>query len=769
VTAVVYRLRCVLRAEWRATLWLGLLVATASGAVLAIASGAQRTSSAPDRYTAASGGNFDAVVTQQGGAPRTGEVTGLTGAASVRSMTFVFGGFLGDGGEPLDALTFAGSPVASGSRLVDGREADAGRDTEFVATRSFVDAHDVDIGSTFRLVTFTQQQADEAGFDAPDPAGPTLEATLVGIIDGPGEIDFPTPLAIFSPALLDADPGVSATIMAVELHDDVDLGAFRTQLDALAGGDELSVERGVLVNDSVRRAITAQGTGLWLLAAAAAAAVVVVIGQIISRHVRVSADERSRLAALGFADRQMVAEAAARQAVPVLVGLFVGAGVAVLASGVFPTGFIRRLEPDPGLRIEPVVLAAGFLILLLALMAWTLAAVMMKPRRAAPAPSSIVDAIASGGSSAPAVVGIRFALTRRRDERGSVAANLAGVALTVAGGIAAITFATSLDRLVAEPERWGNDYDLAFGSGVQEISDEIRRALDADPDVDALTVYSAGQARAGGTTLGVVGMEQVSGDSAPPVTAGRLPASEDEIGLGRLTAEELSVGVGDELVLDGVSGARGFVVTGLVVLPNVAGVDGVGKGGLVSMGALRTLDDSIGGGTAVVGLRPGAAPGAAERLSSLTGMMTGPPSLPPPIITVARVRSVPFVLAALLGGLGALSLAHVMLTSVHGRRRDVAVLRAIGADRPWISRAIHWQATVFLAVAVAIALPSGLVVGRRVFIAFADRLGARNEPAVPVFTVAALVVAALVLANAAAALSARRARHLTAAELLHRE
>lgn len=49
---------------------------------------------------------------------------------------------------------------------------------------------------------------------------------------------------------------------------------------------------------------------------------------------------------------------------------------------------------------------------------------------------------------------------------------------------------------------------------------------------------------------------------------------------------------------------------------------------------------------------------------------------------MARIRSIPFLLAGLVALLAVLTVVHVMLTSVRNRRRDVAVLRALGADGP---------------------------------------------------------------------------------------
>ena len=298
----------MVRTEWRATIWLGIVIAVTTATVMAVASGAHRTATAPERYTATLEG-FDALVTQeQGAAPLDAQVAALPAVASVEAFSFVFGGLFDADGNVLDGLAFAGSIKPSGGRLVAGRAPDPSRAGEFAATRSFAASNGVQLGDTFQLITFTQEQADSRGFDAPNPAGPTMEAVLVGIFDSPSDIDFPTPLVIFPSALLDAgDVGIAATLMAVELRPPAELGELRTELDALAESAQLSIEEGgeSLISESIRRAVEAQSTGLWLLAAGAALAVVAIIGQLITRHARRSDLERSKLSAIGYGRGQL--------------------------------------------------------------------------------------------------------------------------------------------------------------------------------------------------------------------------------------------------------------------------------------------------------------------------------------------------------------------------------------------------------------------------------------------------------------------------------
>jgi predicted lysophospholipase L1 biosynthesis ABC-type transport system permease subunit len=41
--------------------------------------------------------------------------------------------------------------------------------------------------------------------------------------------------------------------------------------------------------------------------------------------------------------------------------------------------------------------------------------------------------------------------------------------------------------------------------------------------------------------------------------------------------------------------------------------------------------------------------------------------------------------------LAVLSMSHQLITSARRRRRDLGIVRALGADRRWVSRVLHWQ------------------------------------------------------------------------------
>jgi ABC-type lipoprotein release transport system permease subunit len=787
---VVYRLRCVLRARWRATLGLTLIVAVVGAVVLTFAAGAQRTASTPDRYTNAHDPGYDGALQQERGLPRLDELRALPAAGQIDSATFVFGGIVGP--DALDAngnvrreardaapeaTVFGGTYQAFAGRLVAGRDANPAVRGEFVATDSWVESWGAAIGDRFVFASYTQAHADRAGFSNDMPDGPVFPAQLVGIIDDSAGDGDPTsrsdPVAIFPYTLLDEpEIGVATSIMSVKLREGATLDELQQQIDQLDKSDAFILAPAVVVAPSVRTAVEAQSRGLWLLAAVSAIAAIAVLGQVITRQVRLPAAERSRLSAVGFTERQIVAESVGRAAVPIVLGSLLAVVFAVLASDVFPTGFARRLEPDPGVRVEAIVLIVGAVGLVLVLLLWHVLAVgsgRVRPDTVRPSP--VVEGIATKSPSATAATGLRLAFIRGERDSGSVRTSVAGLLMTVIGVVAALTFAASLQRLVTDPSRYGENYDGFLGSGQTTVSDELLAALESEPDVDGLLLLSEGQARVDDShTLRLIGMEPIKGDVSPKVLAGRLPVSEDEIALGRLAAHELDVGVGDELTLEGVDDKHTFRVTGLAVVPSIGSNDGIGQDGLVTYGGLQQIDPSVVANTPVFNVRPGSPPGTAGRIMTEYGAAdTGEASVPPAVTNVARVRAIPYLLALLLGALAVLTVAHVMLTSMNNRRRDIAIVRCLGADRAWVTRAVHWQATSFIVLPLVIGTPLGLIVGQLVFRSFADTIGAVNDASRPFLLAGAIVVGLVVLANLAAALPARRARRLAPALLLQSE
>ena len=762
--AVVYRVRSVLRRRWRSTLALTVIVAVVAGAALALVGGAVRTLTAPDRYTHAQASQYDVALEQSGGPPRVQELAAVPSLTRVATASFTFGGVTPDGGsEPLNTYVFIGSGDALGQRIVEGRVPAAGRIDEFVVSRTFAKQHGAHIGDRFTLQTFTQAQADAQGFEGQEPpAGFSESATVVGIEDGPSALEDETPLALFPLSLLDGhDIGLSATEIVATRRAGATLDDVRRDLDALPNGSELSVEPLQVVSSTVRAAVSAQGQALAVLAAIVAIGALVVLGQLLVRQLRLDDGERSTLRAVGYDRRALVLEPVLRAAVAITVGVVAAIAIAYAASGVFPTGFVRRVEPHVGLRFDALVLLGGAAVAILGLGGFVFVAHATRTRGAADRASAspILDRVATAAPSGPSATGIRFALARRTGP-------LLALALVSCVLFGALTFGTNLDRLIDHPSTYGSNFDLAVGAGEDVIAPEIIQGLRDSPDVAALMLYGTTNGAVGARRLDVIGMQPLEGDLAPVMQQGRLPAGADEVALGRVAARDLGAHVGDELTITGATGAARMRVAGIGLVPQINGADTIGDAALVSDAGFHRIDPNATYNSAAVKLQRGAGSDATARIAAAIGTPIGPTSRPGAIVNLDRIRNVPFVVAAAVAALALLSLGHHLVMAIRRRRRDLAVLRALGAGRRWITSVVHWQATAIAVIVVVLAAPIGTALGSAVYRRFVDRVGADTSAVVPVALIGLAVASVLVLANVVAAVPARRARRVPPSQLL---
>jgi ABC-type antimicrobial peptide transport system permease subunit len=142
---------------------------------------------------------------------------------------------------------------------------------------------------------------------------------------------------------------------------------------------------------------------------------------------------------------------------------------------------------------------------------------------------------------------------------------------------------------------------------------------------------------------------------------------------------------------------------------------------------------------------------------------------PSDIVSYARVRSTPLLLAGVLALLAIATVAHALVTAVRRRRRDLALLKTLGFTRRQVSGSVAWQATTFGVVALFIGIPAGIIVGRWAWITLADDLGTVAEPVIPVLGLVLGVPVVLLIANLVAFVPGRIAAGLRPATVLRSE
>ena len=95
-------------------------------------------------------------------------------------------------------------------------------------------------------------------------------------------------VAVFPPALLDDDIGTASSVITVRLDPGVTRKDLRAALDGLPDGSALSLESGRVISAEIRNGVEAQSRGIWLMALVGAIAAVVALGQLLSRHARLT-------------------------------------------------------------------------------------------------------------------------------------------------------------------------------------------------------------------------------------------------------------------------------------------------------------------------------------------------------------------------------------------------------------------------------------------------------------------------------------------------
>jgi putative ABC transport system permease protein len=210
-------------------------------------------------------------------------------------------------------------------------------------------------------------------------------------------------------------------------------------------------------------------------------------------------------------------------------------------------------------------------------------------------------------------------------------------------------------------------------------------------------------------------------------------------------------------------------VVGLGILP-LGGGDRLGSGAFTTTDGLRLLGrDNISPDSVFLRFAPGADPATVVReLAADLGLPAPNPAALAeelsiadaiPTLDVRDVRQFPVLLGILMALMSAAVLAHVLVSAVAARRGELALLRAIGFDQRQIRRTVAWQAATIALVALVVAVPLGIVVGRRVWLVFADHLGVVPEAVVPlsvVLLVPGVMLAAFLIAVAPGWMAARR-------------
>ena len=800
MAAVRARLKAELMSRWRGWAAIALLIGLAGGVVLTTAAGARRTDTAYARYLHYSHAADVIVSPQDRGLPD--YYPALAKVHGVADMGIIVGlqGFakgLHGPGFLLDAAADRRFGLAvERPKLTEGRLVNPDHADEAVADRVLASALRLHAGSTLQLVV---APTTASGADASKARPLTLKIVGVGVARDnvvPVNALASAPSMLVTPALLrefesDYESYSAFDGAYVRLKPGVSRARFGAQAQALArqfpetGGPDapLFVADEHVQAAAVEHAIRPQATALALFSLLAAISALFVVGQILSRQLLLAAVDNPTLRALGMGRTQLFALGLGEAAAVALVGALVAVVVAAAASPFTPIGPARIAEPHPGFSVNWAILGLGALAILLLLVVrvawpvWRLASATPSAQGAlelsgADRPSHLLGAVSRAGAPASAAVGVRLALEPGRGRSAvPVRSALAGTVLAIAAVAAAFTFGTNLVRLVHTPRLYGQTWSLAIDTQFGRLPPDGTVAfLQSQRGVTGWTFGDHANLTIAGKNVATIGLTHGRGaESWPAILEGRAPYAPDEIALGAKTLASAHRRVGQTVaVTSQASGeTQTMRIVGRAVFPffgqGTFNPTGLGDGALTQDPLHQpTPDGPAGFNFVLVRVAPG--PAQAAEIARFRALLPGAgicpqdqvcdvetAKRPVDILNYSRIQTTPLALAGLLALLAVATLAHLLVTSIRRRRRDLAVLKTMGFVRGQVSAAVAWQATTLVVLALVVGLPLGVAGGRWIWQVFATRIGVAPDPRVPLPTLALFIPVAVVVANLLAA------------------
>lgn len=572
-------------------------------------------------------------------------------------------------------------------------------------------------------------------------------------------------------------------------HGSADIRALRAAVTRAVPDEQIAFQTTSLVAARVSRSTRTQTVAIVLFGIAVALGGLLAVGQILTRRAWADLDDLPTLRSFGMSRRSLAVALLVDAGLVALAGSIGAVLVAVALSPVFPVGPARLAEPHPGVAVNAPWVAGGALV-----MALLILVIMVPPvlRVVAVAdrgdretlgrrPSRTVQALTRAGAPASAVTGVRFALEPGSGRRSvPVRSAIAGAAVALAAVVSALVFGAALGHLVGSPPRYGWNWDL-----LAEFDDAalppIAPKLASTPGVVAVSEAATSHVVVDGRTVPAIATRVVRGGSMVTVIAGRAPG-DGEIAFGGRTLRALGVHIGSTVTARRPGGSRAQLrVVGEVAFPALGQYTGednleLGAGAAVSTTTLDRLAEPT---VRYVMARVGPGIDARKALEpvftrSLSGSDSAPTLTwrarrPSDIVGLRRVRSTPPLLAGVLAVVALVAIGHAGVVSTRRRRRDLALLSALGFDRRQLRATVAWQATSFGVLAVVIGLVPGVVLGRWAWVLVARQIGAPEDIPLPALALALTVAGAVVLANVLAAVPARMAARVPAAEALHGE
>jgi len=772
--------------RWRALVLLGVLAGLAGGLVAAALEGADRTSTSYRRmrtqlraadvvFFPSQSGMYDADLTLLDRIP---EVEAWGGFGIVASQLLE----LPPGGAPIVLIGADWFSSIERAKVIEGRLPDPDADDELVVNEAAAASGrelGFGVGSRLTLATTTPAQVLANGGQEPTDwktaSGPTFPMTVVGVVRQPmnGAVAFASDeMAVTGPGWaakhFDEVPPYFQNAVVRLRRGAADVPAFRAGVARLYGRDDLTIKD---LADDIKRienSTDLERTGLLLFAAAALIASVVLMGQAFLRSAHAGADAVATLRGMGLSPRALARGLALPHVVTVATATVVTAVTVVGLSGRFPIGLARRLDPDLGVRVRPAyVLGGAVAVGLLTALASVGAAILVTRsglRSTGGGRVRMVGAASRLGAPVPVAVGASLALDQPAHPGSAQVrpALVAGIG-AVLGVVGAFTLVGGIDDALTHPARSGINWNV----GVDGADAAAAARLRDDPRVRDLALARRVASQVDGRDAPVYAVEPLKGAMDVTVLRGRTPQGPDEVLLGARTAKVLGRSIGDEVRVGTGDGRSRVVGIGLLIQTAHGAFD---EGALVSPAAFDArYQSSDPERILLLGV-----PRESDRQQLIgeilgTGLLAYEPPPVPDVSNLANVRRLPYLLAGFLMVLGLGAATHALLTVSRRRRKELAVLRAIGLTPGQTGASVAWQAVVVACIALAFGGPLGLIAGRQAWRTVAEAVPlvyvGPLDPGLLLLAVPVATAGLLLLALA----PARRAARLHTAEVLRAE
>ena len=346
---------------------------------------------------------------------------------------------------------------------------------------------------------------------------------------------------------------------------------------------------------------------------------------------------------------------------------------------------------------------------------------------------------------------------------------LAGVAAGLAVVVAAVTFTGSLGRLIGDPSLVGLSWDVGGRTPFDPVDlTQVRSLVKDEPTVERVTGIAYFGGTVDGSDVVLASLDAVKGSAWPPVVSGRVPVADDEVLVGSATLDQLGIELGDTISVtvsafdfggsSSTTQTPNLTVVGSAVAPAI-GLQGADTpkldvGILAGRQALRLPDEVSSSVIVLFDLAEGVDAGdLVGRFPQGLPVQRNTPTewftsaAPAEVSQAEAARTVVWLGVGLLAAAIVGTVIHTLLVTVRQRRREYAVLRALGFTRSQVRTAVLSQSGVIISLALATALPVGIAGGRWLWTAFARGLGIVVDPAVPLLLLGGSALATLALAE----------------------